>query len=357
VPRIRALANVSANYNMTVPLQHAGFRNIHPFLERRPISLAHGYEVTRYPVSGIDNMLVIRAGGLTVVDYNDCNLPLAAVRSLARKLKQVDVLLTSYNHAGKLLAYSTHDQIKEILKKRFQLIVEAFNPTWVIPFASLHYYRSPASAYQNDSLLTGDELAATVPQVVSLAAGDRAIFASGREPRVEHLPVALPCAPGEEKQHETSLPWNRLVRAAKAYRARLQGRFWGIGRWFPQLAFRVEDLGRVLVFDLAHGISERELTFSPIHLAMHSESLSDLLENPFGASLFWIGGDFTITTEDATPIHRFMLAGLLLENRLTPRDLICMLCTPRDWSFFSHRREEIFAILLGRRFTVGDARL
>jgi hypothetical protein len=354
VPQIRALANVSLNFDMRGPLRRAGFTKVDCFYERRPVSLSDGCVVTRYPTTGIDNMLVVRMGRMTILNLNDCNLPARALRSLARKIGRIDILLVNYNHAGKLLDYPSHEQIKQTARKRFQVIIAAINPTWVIPFASLHYYRSPASAYQNGSLLTAEEVSASTPKVIPLAPGDRAVFVPGRKPAIERLTPGLPCAPMEEKQHEASIPWEQLVLAAEGYRGRLRRGFLGVVDWIPPLVIRVADLDRVLVLDLANGISERVSAGDPIHLEAHSEALFDWLGKPFGADAFWVGADFAITASDTTPIHRMMVAGLLLENRLAARDIMGMLVTLRGLRFFLNRREECIAILLGRHFVAGD---
>jgi hypothetical protein len=357
VPQIQALANVSMNADMRGPLQRAGFTTLHPLYERRPVSLSDSCEVTRYPTTGIDNMLVVRIGGLTILNLNDCNLPARALRCLTRKIGHIDILLANYNHAGKLLEYPSHEQIKETFKKHFQVVVAAVNPTWVIPFASLHYYRSHASAHQNGSFLRVEELTGASSNLIPLAPGDRAVFGPGRDrATIERLTPAIPCAPPEHKRHEQSIPWQQLVVAAEAYRSRLRQGFLGLVHWISPFNIRVKDLERVLVLDIAKGISEWVASNGPIHIEAHSEALFDWLGKPFGADAFWVGADFAILANDTTGLHRMMLAGLILENRLALNDLIQMLVTPRGWGFLLHRREEILAILLDRRFGAGDSR-
>lgn len=357
VPHICALANVSANFDLREPLQRMGFLNIHPLPERRPLSIANGYEVVRYPATGSDNMLVMRTAGFTIVNFNDCNLPFRAIRSIVSKIGPVDVLLTSYNHAGKVLEYPSHQQVKETFRYRFQAVVEAINPRWVIPFASSHYYRSVASAHQNESLLTAEELVAAVPRTLPLNVGDRAVFVPGQNPSIEHPKSVFLRGPSEERQYEASVQWEQLMTAAKGYLTCLRRGFPGGIYWILPLAIRVEDLKRVFVLDPRNGVAEQDPTYYPVHLSAHSRMLFNWLERPFGASTFWIGADLEIVAEDVTPIRRIMLAGLLMENRLTLRDILRMLLRPRDWSFFLHRREEIAAMLADRHVTAGEARL
>jgi len=356
-PHLFTLANVSVNFDLREPLRRLGFLNVHPLPERRLLSLASGYDIVRYPATGIDNMLVVRTGGLTIVNFNDCNLPLRAIRSIVRKIGPIDVLLTSYNHAGKVFEYLSHQQVKDIFRDRFQAIVEAIDPRWVIPFASLHYYRSVVSAYQNKSLLTVEELKAAVPRTLPLTVGDRAVCIPGKKPVIEPLQSVLPCSPLEERRDSVSVQWEQLITAAKEYHTCLRRNFPGILRWLLPLVIRVEDLNRIFILDPKSGILEQEPTYSLVHLSVHSAALFDWLGRPFGASAFWIGADLRIIAEDATPIHRMMLAGLLMENRLTLRDMLRMFLRPCDWSFFFHRREEIAAILTGRRFVAGETRL
>jgi hypothetical protein len=80
----------------------------------------------------------------------------------------------------------------------------------------------------------------------------------------------------------------------------------------------------------------------------------DWLSTPFGASAFWVGADFAIRDRATTPIERLMLASLLLEHCLAPRDIVRMLMMPSGWGFLFHRREEILWTLLGFRFGAGD---
>ena len=355
-PQIAALANVSLNADMRGPLRRAGFTALHPLYERHPIALSDSCEVTRYPATGIDNMLVIRMGGQTILNLNDCNLPVRALRWLIRKIGRIDILLANYNHAGKLLEYPSHENIKETFKKHFEAVIAAINPTWAVPFASLHYYRSQASAHQNESLLSAEELTTMSSKVIALAVGDRAVFTRDQQPAIERLRPPYPAEPQEPKSHDGSVPWQQLLSAAEDHRIRLREAFLGVVRWISPINILVKDLERVLVLDLTKGASERLTGHCPIHIAAHSAALFDWFGKPFGADAFWVGADFAVISDDTMPVHRMMLAGLLMENRLAVKDVVRMILSPAGWAFFLNRREEILAILLGRHFGAGDSR-
>src|SRR6185503_19165582 len=144
-PDITALANESANFQLSEALQRAGFRNIVPLYERRKLPLTTNLTVTRYPTAGIDNMLLIETPEGTILNYNDCHLPIDALKLLTSKIGKVDVLLNSFNHAIKFIdnPRRSDEEIREDLKTNYKKVVDAISPRWAIPFASAHYYRTP----------------------------------------------------------------------------------------------------------------------------------------------------------------------------------------------------------------------
>ena len=158
-PDITALANDSANFRVSEALQRAGFRNIVPLYERRKLRLTSDITVTRFPTAGIDNMLLIETPEGTILNYNDCHLPIDAVKLLKSKIGKVDVLLSNFNHAIKFLdnPRRTDDDIRDELKTNYKKVVDAIDPRWAIPFASAHYYRSPHTLWQNESLLQSED--------------------------------------------------------------------------------------------------------------------------------------------------------------------------------------------------------
>ena len=101
-PDMVVLANVSANFSMIDRMESFDFRDVRPLGEREPFDLDDETTCCRYPTAGIDNMLHIRSGSWALLNYNDCNLPAKAIRSLRRHIGPLDILFTNYNHAGKL---------------------------------------------------------------------------------------------------------------------------------------------------------------------------------------------------------------------------------------------------------------
>ena len=101
-PKMTVLANVSANFSMVERMRGFGFRDVRSLAEREPFALDGETTCCRYPTAGIDNMLHIRSGPWSMLNFNDCNLPAKAIHALRRRIGPLDILFTNYNHAGKL---------------------------------------------------------------------------------------------------------------------------------------------------------------------------------------------------------------------------------------------------------------
>lgn len=186
-PTMKVWANDSANFSMRGAFEKVGFRNIERFLERVTVSLAPEIDISRYPATTIDNMLLFRAEGRSVLNYNDCNLPLASLRRLRAHLGPIDLLFTNYNHATKLLGNETDEAIKDARWTALRRVADTLEPRFVVPFASSHFYRSEHSTNQNSSMIGYDEVAerAADPRILVARPGEAVEWASNdRAPKV-----------------------------------------------------------------------------------------------------------------------------------------------------------------------------
>jgi L-ascorbate metabolism protein UlaG (beta-lactamase superfamily) len=351
-PQITVLVNRSANVDIAQGLRAAGFTKLEPLPERRRISIGKDIAVTRYPSTAIDSMLFIETPSATVLDLNDCNMPAAAFRQLRRRMGRVDVLLVNYNHAGKLYDYPSHDAVRRAWSERFVRTVEPFEPRWIIPFASAHYYRTEHTREQNESLLALDDVRRLDRRVLPVEIGCTATFRSGAEPVVTRVSEVR----GANREvHAYSRPtrWEELVAAARAYRARLRREFFGQVGWLRPVRFLASDHDRVLVFDPRAGVGEGRVAEGH-HVAAHSEALLDLLTRPNGADGFFVGGHFAFGGLDRDAVQKLHLAGSLLESSLAPRQALGLLARSDGRAFYWNRREEAWAVLAGRRVRTWD---
>lgn len=356
-PDITAVANDSANFLVSEALQRAGFRNIVPLYERRKLPLTRDITVTRYPTAGIDNMLLIETPEGTILNYNDCHLPIDAVKLLKSKIGKVDVLLSNFNHAIKFLdnPRRTDDDIRDELKTNYKKVVDAIDPGWAIPFASAHYYRSPHTLWQNESLLQSEDLAELDERVLPLRIGSEVTFDAHMKPTLSTPSTNVVLNSKEIKSDAESIPFDDVIEAAKDFGKRLKRSLFGLTFWIPELRIRVEEYQRVIRFDVNNQVfAEDDREIEDAHIQAHSSALSQWFRKPYGADSFFIGGHFEVVSRSTKPIKRVLLACSLMEKRLSPRSLAYYLLRPSGIKFLLNRREEIVVTLSQGRLRVGN---
>jgi L-ascorbate metabolism protein UlaG (beta-lactamase superfamily) len=354
-PNLIALANDSANFRISEALQNAGFKNIVPLYERRKLSLTSDVKVTRYPTAGIDNMLLIETPECRILNYNDCHLPLGALKFLVRKIGKVDILLNNFNHAIKFLdnPRKSDEEIRDQQKANYKKVLDAINPRWAIPFASAHYYRTRDTKWQNQSLLQSEDLVELDARVLPVSIGSEVTFDDKLQPTVS-LPSTNVSRNTQDIKLETeSVPFDAVVNAAADFGKRLRQSLLGLTFWIPELRIRVEEYQRVIRFDVNQQVcadDDRE----DAHIESHSSALNQWFTKPYGADSFFIGGHFAVLNKSTTPIKRVLLACSLMEKRLSPRSLGQYLLRPAGIKFLLNRREEIVVTLSQGRLRVGD---
>lgn len=356
-PEIRVLANESVNFRISEALQRAGFKNIVPLYERRKLSLTRSMKVTRYPTAGIDNMLLIEIPEGRILNYNDCHLPIGALKLLMRKIGKVDILLNNFNHAIKFIdnPRKSDDEIRSELKTNYKKVLDAINPRWAIPFASAHYYRTRATWWQNQSLLQSGDLVELDSRVLPLSIGSEVTFDDELKPRVSPPSAKISLNTKDVKLETESVPFDAVVDAAKDFGKRLRQSLLGLTFWIPELRIRVEEYRRVIRFDVNNRVFvEDDREIEDAHIEAHSSALSQWFSKPYGADSFFIGGHFAVLSKSTTPIRRVLLACSLMEKRLSPRSLAQYLLRPAGVKFLLNRREEIVVTLTQGRLRVGD---
>lgn len=349
-PDMLFLANESHNFDMTGVARRLGFRNVRPFRERDPVALAPGITAMRYPTTGIDNMLLLKGPGWTLLNFNDCVISAFAAWRLARRIGRVDLFLCNFNHAGKLLRKEKIDdaKVKAILIENFKRTAEPFDPTHILPFASHHYYRAAESAGQNSAMLNVAELAAADSRVVRLEIGRRAVY----DPDSRTIALAAgepaPVAPIVPLERPESVPFERLVAAGKLHAHKLRSGFGVFARVVPPLAILISDLGRTATLKAWRGIEEAP-PGATADIACHSTALEAWLGKTYGTDSFAVGAHFAILSKRKPRLILTIATGLLAENKLDLRSLLSMLASRDGLRFLLNRREEILGILVSRK--------
>jgi L-ascorbate metabolism protein UlaG (beta-lactamase superfamily) len=359
-PEMVVLANVSANFSMEQRLASFGFRDVRPLRERETLRLDAETSCCRYPTAGIDNMLHIRSGPWSILNYNDCNLPINAIRSLRKRIGPVDLLFTNYNHAGKLFDSLDDAARKRQLIETLERTVDAIHPTRVVPFASSHYYRAEESVDQNSSMLDFSELEAIATTDVRysvLRVGDAAEFDAESAPQLHRRDPPLAPRKMDTLHHSSSVPWDELLADVSVRARALQSQFLHLGRLaVPDLIVRVSDHDRCLRLAMGADATEADASAEP-QIEAHSQALRIWLARRFGDDTFIAGAHFRVLQPDTSVLERWALVTLLEASHLDPRRFLRYLGKPEGRRFLWNRREEIAATVLGRRWSAGRVRI
>ena len=349
-PDIVFLANQSYNFDMTGAARRLGFKTVIAFPERTVFALDAAISVTRYPTTGIDNMLLMRGANWSLLNFNDCVISDLAARLLAKKIGPVDLFATNFNHAGKLLRRNPidDDAVKRILADNFHRTYQPFDPKYVIPFASHHVYRAPESTYQNGSMLTVEELVDGNPRIVPLTIGSRMHYspADGAVSVEKQYPVQT--APLTTIERTGSVSYDALQAASLTYSKKIGRGFTLLARAIPPLRIRIRDLDRTVTLHLGRGLVDGDPD-TPADIECHSSVLLNWMSKIYGTDGFAVGAHFRIVSKRKTRLILYIATGMLSENKLDLRSLLSMIVSRSGLRFLANRREEILGIFVSRK--------
>lgn len=349
-PGIIFLGNNSYNFQLDIAAQKFGFKNIVSIYERKPVLLSDKFQIIRYPTRGIDNMLLIKLNETTILNYNDCRIPPVSQKLLRKKFGKIDVLLSNFNHAGKLLLYPfpSPEVIKQKLVNNFADNFSIFNPSCVLPFASYHYYKVPASFKQNEAMLTADDLLAVDKKVIAWKIGDKFIWHDKKGTIIkesEVYPNRL-----EELIYNNRFKKEEIIKAADGFGQVLKRRVGLFSRFFPALYIEISDSSEIIGFKISKG---GFIPGNPVmpHIKAHSEALMNWFSKPFGTDSFVVGAHFDIVNENRIPLKWQIALGILVESKLDLKSMFLMLFSRKGLGFLKNRREELLGHLLQFRLT------
>lgn len=354
-PDLCVLANVSANFSTVERVRTLGFRNVVPLAERERLALSGAVSVVRYPTAGIDNMLHIATREGSILNYNDCNLPAGALERFRQRIGKIDVLLSNYNHAGKLFVAASEATIKAQYWSALLRVVNSIAPRLVVPFASSHYYRSAWSSDQNGSLLTFDELEQRVAgdaRFAILRPGDRVQLGAGG--LVSRKLPACPLNPRTPNDYGAGIAWEELCRIADERCTELGKSFAPLGMLAQPLRVLLQDLNQVL--ELRIGKPCRQ-SAEGADIVTHSRALYDWLGRRFGDDTFFAGAHFALCHDDSRALRTWALFTLLEGSHLDPRSLLGYVANSNGRRFLWNRSEEAWATLVSLQLKGGQPRI
>jgi L-ascorbate metabolism protein UlaG (beta-lactamase superfamily) len=348
-PNLICLGNHSYNFKIDEALKNIGFKNVIALKERQPLALSNKISITRYPTTGIDNMLLIKTPEGNILNFNDCNIPERTRKYLAKKMGSIAVMLNNFNHAGKIMEYPfpTPEAIAVEQQQYFKNNFSSFNPKWIIPFASYHYYTSPFSVQQNPTLLGLENIIGLAPNIINAPLGTTISFSQNFEsPNIQQTfnlnknTQTIIATTNNYTDYELQL-------AAQQYTRKLKKGFGFLANRLKPLVIALKDSNTVVQFSTKKGL-EFVTDNRPTHIITNSQQLHNWFTQEFGTDNFVVGAHFDLTNE-AIPMRWQTLLGLLTENRLDARSIFGMLFSFKGWQFLWNRKHEIYTILRSKK--------
>jgi len=277
-----------------------------------------------------DSWLHVSDGNESVLNLNDCaEGDEAALAAIGKLTGPVDMLLTQFSYAawkgGRANAQFRIDAAQRKLRT-VAAQVRALKPKHVIPFASFVYFSNEENSYLNDHVNrpadAGVVIADSGAAPVLLFPGetwdsnsphDNATSFAAFE-RVYDALDTLPLRPPGE-----SVPLERLAQEYAAYRARvfrenssllikLLRRVPALGAFHPVI-IRLTDLGVNVSVSVVDGFAAT--TTQAEDVAMHSNSLSFIFNNPFGYDTLTVNGRFEATPQGFAKMTKSLAIGSL----------------------------------------------
>jgi len=281
--------------------------------------------ITVFPYHDGDSYCLIKSGGRTILNLNDCTLATAcacnAVKaSIAPLAPKLDVLLTQFGYAnwvGNPFEPGLRRRAAAEKRQRISLQMETFRPALTIPFASFVTFSSIENHYLNDY----QNSAYTIRQWSTLSPSTETLrFMKPRDVidldrvtpasmlRMSHLAVehwerlgagareALPPEPSQKTADvEAAFAKHRAMTAAN-----LPGLPWLLEKLglIKPLLIHVPDLPLTARFSYVHGFQALPLG-TPFDISMSSPSAVFLFSNEYGFNTTRVNGRFRTNSPGA----------------------------------------------------------
>lgn len=146
-------------------LRDMGCTKITELTHARPFRIGQELEITSYQFGHFpDSVLMIAAGGKTIMNANDCKIMGAPLKQVMRRHPKIDFLLRSHSSANARLCFEiidrggVHVDDQSKYNAEFADFARAVKPTYAIPFASNNCYLHPETEKFNKYLNLGDRV-------------------------------------------------------------------------------------------------------------------------------------------------------------------------------------------------------
>jgi hypothetical protein len=329
-PHITILYQRTADGRVAAVCRKLGY-TVRELSHAKPVDLGGGMRITCGTVPFYDSWALIETPDHAILNTNDCILENPVRLSLIHKhVERCDILFTQFSYANwqdsRYNPQARRDLAQEKLR-RIKIQCEAFQPHFVVPFASFVYFSHVENAFMNADINTPAHAVAFI------------------EAECEAIPVLL--IPNEEWDGQTaksnaaaiawwarkysealgrtkrvaqeSYDWHSLSEKADRMIARVKARnnyalitsMQRLGL-VEKVDFQLIDGNRHVSFDWISGLCRLdEPSFRAIEI--HSESLAFIFDNDFGVDTVNVNARFEGAREDKQRMIR-LFSVLALNN-------------------------------------------
>jgi UDP-MurNAc hydroxylase len=262
--RLTMLYQKHASSRIPKVLQGLGYPTVLELSLNRWLRLRDGFEVMCGSAGSMDSWLAVRAGGITILNLNDCMIEPRQLDYISSLVGKVTVLLTQFSFANWIGNHG--DELGEVENKlrEFKERVAFFAPEMTVPFASFIYFCSQENSWMNDFAITPQRIAdLELPGTsfmypgdewdsdVRVSASDKAIERYAADIARTKIIDPTPPPVSIETLQQTV---NRTLRKARS-------RFGGvlIGRITP-FSIYLHDIDKILLVEPAAGCTVRDPT-------------------------------------------------------------------------------------------------
>jgi len=272
-----------------------------------------------FPFAGGDSYCLVLVNGYSILNMNDCvistDAAAARVSSNCRKhTENIDLLLTQFGYAnwiGNESEKGTRLKSAEEKLSSIKLQVEAFSPSYVIPFASFVYFCHPENFYMNDAqnspksvydFLKSKELPADLIVLkpwdelnLPINSGDH--IDEKLVENIKHWEDLLASCTRHDIQDPTYTEGDIFTQYTK-YRAKVFKSFLflpkilEITKFLPSLTIFVKDLNLTYRVSYLSGIRRTKGCKEDANIALSSATLMFILKNEYGANTTKVNGKF-----------------------------------------------------------------
>ncbi|HWH18023.1 MAG TPA: MBL fold metallo-hydrolase [Allosphingosinicella sp.] len=338
-------------------LNAQGFKEVREMPHGKWLPLGPDFKAACFQVGHTDSALAVRAGGHTLLNVNDCDLPVSSLKRMKRKLGHVDLLMDQFSIAG---WPGNPDDVERRKGKaraaleRFVLDVKYLDPDFVLPFASFVRFSHQENAYMNTAVNTVSDVASLMEpdRLVVMYPGDTWTLGDDHsqltDNAIRRYAEALESSQHQALRSHDKVPMDQIISAANARLQDFQTHYHrSLLKRIPPVTFYVKDLDKAFKVDVASHAEEIGLPEKDCILSLSSQAAHHTFKMRFGLPTLGVSGRYSINHSEPAFLTLKKL-GSAYSSGFYTKKLPAFGIKPRLFEFFWRRKSDLASQFLAR---------